>query len=76
MVVFWVTAAMIPLGVFVCVGGTYGVVVQIKDAYGSGRIGEFTRFDGDAMVGWYGTSANECLGSAFSCEDNSGTTAS
>jgi hypothetical protein len=40
-VVFWITAAMIPLGVFVCVGGTYGVVVQIKDAYGSGRIGEF-----------------------------------
>jgi hypothetical protein len=27
--------------VFVCVGGTYGVVVQIRDAYASGRIGEF-----------------------------------
>jgi len=32
---------MIPLGMFVCIGGTYGVVVQIKDAYASGRIGKF-----------------------------------
>lgn len=39
-VVFWITAAMIPLGMFICVGGTYGVVVQIKEAYASGRIGE------------------------------------
>ena len=31
---------MIPLGMFICVGGTYGVVVQIKEAYASGRIGE------------------------------------
>jgi hypothetical protein len=40
-VVFWITAAMIPLGMFICVGGTYGVVVQIKDAYASGRIGKW-----------------------------------
>ncbi|KAL1583678.1 hypothetical protein WHR41_07541 [Cladosporium halotolerans] len=52
-IVFWITALMIPLGMFICVGGTYGVVVEIKEAYASGRIG-----------------------SAFSCEDNSGTTAS
>jgi hypothetical protein len=39
-VVFWITAAMIPLGMFICVGGTYGVVVQIKEAYASGRIGK------------------------------------
>lgn len=51
-IVFWITAAMIPLGLFVCVGGTYGVVVQIDQAYASGRIG-----------------------SAFSCADNSATTA-
>ena len=38
---------MIPLGVFVCVGGTYGVVVQIKEAYGDGRIGKlYLMFDG------------------------------
>jgi hypothetical protein len=39
-IVFWITALMIPLGMFICIGGTYGVVVQIKDAYASGRIGK------------------------------------
>jgi hypothetical protein len=45
--VFWITAAMIPLGMFICVGGTYGVIVQIKEAYASGRIGKLnTTVDG------------------------------
>jgi hypothetical protein len=74
-VVFWITAAMIPLGMFICVGGTYGVVVQIKEAYASGRIGElrylpFSGMNGDFLLTTLRT------GSAFSCEDNSGTTAS
>jgi hypothetical protein len=71
-IVFWITALMIPLGMFICIGGTYGVVVQIKDAYASGRIGE-SLCCGDLRVWRF---ANICLGSAFSCEDNSGTTAS
>ena len=33
---------MILLGAFVCVGGTYGVVMEIKEAYASGLIGQFT----------------------------------
>jgi hypothetical protein len=52
-VVFWITAAMIPLGMFICVGGTYGVVVQIKDAYASGRIGKSEHLQGpDEDVLW------------------------
>lgn len=38
-IVFWITAFMIPLGAFICVGGTYGVVIQIQQAYASGEIG-------------------------------------
>jgi hypothetical protein len=71
--VFWVTAFMIPLGMFICVGGTYGVVVQIKDAYATGRIGELMRREGMWFLEAF---ADFCVGSAFSCEDNSGTTAS
>lgn len=37
---YWGTAFMIPLGAFICVGGTYGVIVQIKGAYADGLIGE------------------------------------
>lgn len=40
-IAFWITAFMIPLGAFVCVGGTYGVVVQIINAYADGQIGKF-----------------------------------
>lgn len=38
-VMFWMHALFIPLGLFVMVGGTYGVVVQIQEAYASGQIG-------------------------------------
>ncbi|KAG9676179.1 amino acid transporter, partial [Aureobasidium melanogenum] len=38
-IMFWMHAFFIPLGMFICVGGTYGVVVQIKQAYASGQIG-------------------------------------
>lgn len=39
-VAFWLHALLIPLGLFICVGGTYGVVKEIIDAYASGLIGE------------------------------------
>lgn len=42
---FWITALMIPLGMFICVGGTYGVVVEIKEAYASGRIGKCNLYE-------------------------------
>lgn len=32
---------MIPLGAFICIGGTYGVIKEIIDAYADGQIGEF-----------------------------------
>ena len=38
-VLFWGHALFVPLGIFVMVGGTYGVVVQIQEAYASGQIG-------------------------------------
>lgn len=38
--VYWAHAALIPLGFFMCVGGTYGVVEVIIEAYASGEIGE------------------------------------
>ncbi|KXL46655.1 hypothetical protein M433DRAFT_106554 [Acidomyces richmondensis BFW] len=38
-VAFWLHAFLIPLGLFMCVGGTYGVVLVIKQAYASGLIG-------------------------------------
>lgn len=33
-------------------------------------------FHGDDEIRWRWNTANDCPGSAFSCEDNSGTTAS
>lgn len=39
-VMYWSHAAMIPLGAFICVGGTYGVVEEIIAAYASGLIGK------------------------------------
>ncbi len=41
MVAYWLHAAMIILGAFICVGGTYGVAMEIKAAYASGSIGEY-----------------------------------
>ncbi|KAL2825503.1 transmembrane amino acid transporter protein-domain-containing protein [Aspergillus cavernicola] len=38
-VVYWLHVALIPLGAFVTIGGTYGVGLQIRDAYSSGVIG-------------------------------------
>ncbi|KAF2763931.1 hypothetical protein EJ03DRAFT_392336 [Teratosphaeria nubilosa] len=38
-VAFWLHALMILLGIFICVGGTYGVIVEIKQAYADGQIG-------------------------------------
>lgn len=39
-VVFWLHALLIPLGIFMCIGGTYGVIENIIEAYKSGLIGE------------------------------------
>ncbi|KAK5130907.1 hypothetical protein LTR08_001570 [Meristemomyces frigidus] len=36
---YWFHAFLVPLGAFICVAGTYGVIVQILDAYSSGLIG-------------------------------------
>lgn len=38
LVVYWLHVGMILLGAFMTVGGTYGVVVQIIDAYHNGSI--------------------------------------
>lgn len=37
----WFHVFLIPLGAFFLVGGTYGVVLEIKDAYASGLIDEY-----------------------------------
>ncbi len=39
-VAYWLHVALIPLGVFICVGGTYGVVELIIQAYATGLIGK------------------------------------
>lgn len=39
-VLYWFHAFWIPFGAFITVGGTYGVVLLIKDAYDSGAVGE------------------------------------
>ncbi|CZT17242.1 related to neutral amino acid permease [Ramularia collo-cygni] len=36
---YWLHAVMIPLGAFICVGGTYGVIEEIIKAYANGQIG-------------------------------------
>ncbi|KAF9888661.1 hypothetical protein FE257_008419 [Aspergillus nanangensis] len=38
-VVYWLHVALIPLGALFFVGGTYGVILQITNAYASGLIG-------------------------------------
>ncbi|KAK5712446.1 hypothetical protein LTR15_012026 [Elasticomyces elasticus] len=38
-VAFWLHAALIPLGIFMCIGGTYGVIEVIIQAYAAGTIG-------------------------------------
>lgn len=40
-VIYWLHAALVPFGVFFLVGGTYGVALQISEAYSSGTIGEY-----------------------------------
>ncbi len=39
-IIFCLHASLLLLGAFLCVGGTYGVVVSIIDAYADGEIGE------------------------------------
>jgi len=40
---YWFHVSLIPLGAFLCVGGTYGVIELIISAYASGEIGEYFR---------------------------------
>ncbi|KAK5174386.1 uncharacterized protein LTR77_001466 [Saxophila tyrrhenica] len=39
MIVYYLHVGMIALGAFICIGGTYGVAIEIKGAYDSGLIG-------------------------------------
>ena len=57
---------MVLLGVFFLVGATYGVVIQIIDAYATGAIGTraILSFLQNILLTFY-------PGSAFSCVDNS-----
>jgi hypothetical protein len=58
---------MVLLGVFFLVGATYGVVIQIIDAYATGAIGKF-----DIPSTLHNLRLTFfLLGSAFSCADNS-----
>jgi hypothetical protein len=41
-IAFWLHVLMILIGAFMFVGGTYGVIQQIIDAYANGTIGEFS----------------------------------
>jgi hypothetical protein len=50
-VVFWLHAFLIPLGAFICVGGTYGVIKEIIAAYADGQIGKETREKNAVMTG-------------------------
>ena len=61
--------AFLPLlGLFLCVGGTYGVVQLINDAYASGQIGKSPRNCVRREA------ADNLIGGAFSCADNSAST--
>jgi hypothetical protein len=40
-IAYWLHWGMILLGAFVCVGGTYVVVTETKEAYARGLIGRF-----------------------------------
>lgn len=39
---YWLHAAEIPLGGFICIGGTYGAIMQIITAYNDGQFGKLT----------------------------------
>lgn len=70
-VAYWAHWLLVFLGAFLCVGGTYGVVQEIIDAYALGIIGMFLfRFLRDLAF------ANSVFlsGGAFSCADNSNST--
>ncbi|CAG8263123.1 unnamed protein product [Penicillium olsonii] len=64
-VIYLLHWGMVLLGVFFLVGATYGVVIQIIDAYATGAIGKLScRSVSHFML-------NIRIGSAFSCIDNS-----
>lgn len=72
MVIYGLHCLMLPLGGLFLVGATYGVVLQIKVAYASGRVGMSIpsfcpSFYEDRL-------ANEFVGGVFSCADNSNST--
>ena len=44
MLMYWAHWLLIAIGALFCVGGTYGVIKEIVDAYASGLIGKFSNF--------------------------------
>jgi hypothetical protein len=65
---YWAHWFLPVLGLFLCVGGTYGVVQQIINAEAAGTIGKFF-----ALWNFKSKTTNSELGAAFTCADNSGT---
>lgn len=61
---------MVVLGIFFLVGATYGVVIEIIDAYATGTIGRFWSPPYYKIAIDF-LSYSILLGSAFSCVDNS-----
>jgi len=64
---YWLHWGMILLGAFFLVGATYGVVLEIKEAYANGTIGRRPAIRHIVDDYWL----TKWLGSAFSCADNS-----
>lgn len=65
-VIYLLHWGMVLLGIFFLVGATYGVVIQIIDAYATGAIG-MLKYSST----WLDLILTFTIGSAFSCIDNS-----
>lgn len=66
-VVFVLHVGLVVLGTFLLVGGTYGIVKLIQEAYASGLIGKLTTY----MLRFRASKLTDEIGGAFSCADNS-----
>lgn len=65
---YWLHWAMILLGIFFLVGGTYATVQEIIDAYAGGQIGKSYY---QPCIENHPSINILFIGSAFSCADNS-----
>lgn len=63
---FFLHIGIVLLGIFILVGATYGVIIQIKAAYADGTIGICVTF-----IALRQSSTNISIGSTFTCADNS-----